>query len=94
MNTIDECCYRIEPAASQLRALRAEIARLKKALAERAFAAAEKVKREQQEARPASNRGAGWVACHESGKILHFSEHDGWTVEQVVGQGERAREEC
>ena len=27
-----------------------------------------------------------WVATHESGRILHLSKHDGWTVEATVAE--------
>lgn len=37
---------------------------------------------EQAQARAKSR---AWIVTSPSGKVLHVSEHDGWTVEQVIG---------
>jgi len=34
---------------------------------------------------PVIKGSRGWIATGPSGRVLHFGEADGWTVEQVVG---------
>jgi len=31
-----------------------------------------------------SPKAAGWIATHESGKVLHLAQHDGWRVEVAL----------